>query len=179
MGLYEDNIYIKGRHATRMKELVAKFDGQLSQGLFARNLDVYLIAPIVGKIYGWKDNVVTSVADSTSIHVEQMNREMENLLANFRTLALLENKDKLDIDTRTSNAFRYDRDDEKRKAIDAEFEKYVLGGIDVLYEKLFENAKTTDDFVMNIFNFVDDFERNYASRFDFEQIEELCKLSKK
>lgn len=179
MGIYEENIIIKGRHATRMKMLAAKFDGELSQGIFARNLDVYMAAPIVGKVYGRRAKIDTDVDDSTSIHVEQMNKEMDTLLANFRTIAMLEKRDEIDIDTRTSNAFRHDRDDENRKPMDIIFEEYVLGGIDVLYEKLMENAKNTDDYIVNMFYFVDEFETQYKERFDFDAISELCKVSKK
>lgn len=177
--MYESNILIKGRHATEMKELVAKWDNNLSQGFFKRNLDVYLVAPIIGKIYGKKAEVDTTVDDSTSIHTEQMNREMDSLEANFRMITLLEKKDTVSIDERTSNAFRYDRDEEKRKPFDDEFEKYVLGGIDILHEKLMKDAKTVDDYVRNLFEFVEDFKEHYQNRFDFDEIQELCKESGK
>ena len=174
MGIYEKNIMIKGRHATRMKALASKFDDNLTNGLFVRNLDVYLTAPIVGKIYGRKAEVDTTDGDTTTIHTEQMNREMDNLLSNFRLLTILENKDVVDLDERISNAFRYDRDDQKRQPIDESFEAYLLGGIDVLYEKLVESSHSTEDYVKNLFDFYDDFRAQYANKIDFEKIDELC-----
>jgi hypothetical protein len=175
--MFEKNIVIKGRHAKYMKELAAKFSSDMSQGIFARNLDVYLLAPIVGKLYNKKSEVDNEFKDDTSIHTEQMYPVMDQLEFNYRTIILLENKASTNIETRIDKAFRYDRNDEKRLAGDKIFEQYVLGGIDVLHEKLMEGVTENDDYLKNIYQFVCDFNRRYYKQVDPEEIYNLCKLA--
>lgn len=176
--MYEKNILIKGKHATYMKELVSTIDSNIASGIFKRNLDVYLIAPIVGKVYGRKVSP-DSGDDSTSIHVEQLLGASDELDANFRTIILLEDKEKLDTNQRVDRAFKYDRDEEKRKPYDEVMNQYILGGIEILHEKIIEDAKSTDDIVMNLFSFFMDFDDRYRDLIDFDELENLCKKSGK
>lgn len=175
--MFEKNIYIKGKHATYMKLLAAKFNSEFSQGIFERNLDVYLLAPIVGRLYNSKSPVDTETKDDTSIHTEQMNRVIDQLEFNYRTIMLLEDKENIDIETRIDKAFRYDRNPEKRADGDKVFEQYVLGGIEILYEKLMEGTNETDEYLKNIYEFVKDFNRRYYEIIDNQNIYDMCKLA--
>lgn len=175
--MFEKNLYFKGKHATYMKELVAKFSSNFSQGIFSRNLDVYLLAPIVGKLYNRKGDVDSEIKDDTSIHTEQMNPVMDQLEFNYRTIILLENKESTNIEARIDKAFRYDRNPEKRADGDKIFEQYVLGGIEVLYEKLMEGTNNTDDYIKNIYEFISDFNRRYYEEIDTQEIYKMCKLA--
>ena len=176
--MYEKNIIIKGKHAELTKKLVASFNSALSQGFFARNLDVYLLAPIVGKIYGRTGVVDNDSKDNTtSIHTEQMNKEMDQLELNYRLIMLLEDKNNLDIEIRTNRAFRFDRDPEKRKSGDEIFEGYVLGGIEILYEKLMNGTTDIDEYIVKLYSFITDFNMHYNKVIDNEQLYEMCKLS--
>lgn len=177
--MYENNIQIYGKHATYMKELVAKLDSNIAQGIFKRNLDVYLLAPIVGKLYNRKSNVDRSINDSTSIHTEQMNRVMSSLETNYRTIMLLEERENNSLETRMDNAFKYDRKEDLRKPGDEIFNQYVLGGIEVLHEKLIEGIEDIDQLVERIFYFFDEFQTRYEEKIDFDEIEELCSKSSK
>lgn len=175
--MYEKNLNFRGIHATYMKKLAAKFSSDLSQGLFKRNLDVYLIAPIVGKLYNRKSPIDTDVDDSTSIHTEQMNEVMDQLEFNYRTIMLLEGRDSVDLETRIDKAFRYDRNPDKRADGDKVFEEYVRGGIEVLYEKLMEGTSDSDEYLKKAFQFVSDFNQRYADTIDVEEIYKMCKMS--
>ncbi|MEL7648673.1 MAG: hypothetical protein AAGU76_11305 [Sedimentibacter sp.] len=175
--MFDKNIIIKGHHATYMKKLVSKFDSSLSQGIFDRNLDVYLIAPIVGKLFNRKSVVDNDVKDDTSIHTEQINSVMDQLEFNYRIIMMLEDKEKVDIETRTNKAFRYDRDIENRKSGDAIFEQYVLGGIEVLYEKIMLETNDTDEYLRKMYQFISEFYNRYFSEIDNEDIYKLCKLA--
>lgn len=177
--MYEKNILIKGKHADYMKKLVASFDGSLSQGIFIRNLDVYLLAPIVGVIYGRRAKVDNDSRDiqPTSIHTEQLNREMDQLELNYRILMMIISKEILNTETRINRAFRYDRDVERRKDGDEIFEEFVLGGIEVLFEKLLENTSDISDYLMRLHSFVNEFYLNFYNTLDYENIYKLCKLS--
>lgn len=176
--MFEKNILIKGKHATYMKALVANVDSNVGTGIFKRNLDVYLMAPIVGRLYGRKA-LPDDSNDSTSIHTEQLLAETDELEANFRTIILLEDRDVVDINKRVEQSFKYDRDVEKRKPYDEIMEQYILGGIEVMYEKILEDANDTDKVIMNLFEFVMDFYDKFGKEIDFDALEVLCQKSSK
>lgn len=90
---------------------------------------------------------------------------------------LLEDKDTLDIETRTGRAFRYDRDAEKRKIGDDIFEEYVLGGIEILHDKIMYETTEIEDYLMKVHTFISDFNRRYYDLMDNESIYDMCKLS--
>lgn len=172
--MYEKNLYFKGKHATYMKQLAAKFSENIKVGIFKRNLDVYLLAPIVGMAYGRQADVDNGKDEPTSIHTEQLIEEMTNLEMNYRTILLLHDKDKLDVETRITRAFRYDEDSEKRKEGDEIFESYVRGGIEVLYEKLIAPSSLMEDYYKNLFDFVMEFDQKWKDCYSVEEISVLC-----
>lgn len=171
-------IYIRGKHATYTKELVAKFNPDMKQGIFARNLDVYLIAPIIGKLYNRKVEVDTTIDDDTRIHSKQIESERQQLETTYRMIMLLEEKDSLAVEERCNRAFRYDDNEEKRKEGDKIFDGYVRGGIEVLYEKILKGAKNEDDYVKNLYDFIVDFTERYKNKMDLEEIKEKCTLKR-
>ena len=50
--MFDKEYSFKGSHAEKVSKLTAKFDETTS--LFDRNFDVYMMAPIVGFLYGRK-----------------------------------------------------------------------------------------------------------------------------
>lgn len=174
--LFSKNISIKGKHGQYMKALVSKFDSELPQGMFKRNLDVYLIAPIIGKLYNRKADEEQTTED-TSIHAEQLNEEMDRLLFNYRLIVFLEGRNKVEFDERCNRAFRYDKNMEKRAYGDEIFNSYVLGGIEFMYEKLIEEAKDADDFTANMYNCINDYSELFANSIIQEELYDLCKLA--
>ncbi|MBZ4646663.1 MAG: hypothetical protein JG777_2152 [Clostridia bacterium] len=175
--MFKKNIIIKGKHADYMKKMAAIIDSNTNQKLFERNIDIYIFAPIVGMIYGRTSVVDNEYKDDTSIHTEQLQRELDVLTYNYRLIMLLADRDKLSIDERMDRAFRYDNEEEKRKISDDIFEKYVLGGIEILYEKIMEDAKEIDDYLRNIYTFINDFNERYNKLIENEGIYELCRLA--
>ena len=175
--VFKKNIIIKGKHATYIKKMVAVVDTNNSIKLFERNLDVYIFAPIVGMVYGKTAPVDNEVKDDTSIHTEQLQGELDVLTYNYRLIILLARKNTLSIDERMDRAFRYDKDKEKRKISDELFEQYVLGGIEVLYEKIMEDAKELDDYLQNIFKFISEYNERYSSMIENKEIYDLCRLA--
>ena len=87
----------------------------------------------------------------------------DEFTVNYRCLMMIINKDisdkeKIDI------AFRLDDKDNERKPYDEIFNSYVLGGIEVLYEEIFEkdSPEGIDDYIRNLFLFVQDYcQRSY------------------
>ena len=67
------------------------------------------------------------------------------------------------------------QDDMKEKL----FDQYVLGGVDILYEKLIESATSTEDYLKNLYDFMEDMDDRYNQTIDSDQISSLCRLAKK
>ncbi len=175
--LFSRTVTITGKHAVYMKALTNKFDTNLKQGFFKRNLDVYLIAPIVGKIYNRKADPDYSIEEDTKIFLEQLNGEIENLFFNYRLIVFLEDRSNTDIEERCNRAFRYDKNMEKRSYGDKVYNSYVLGGIEFLYEKLIGNDTNTDILIENSFNFMDEYNELYKEDYEISKLFELCNLS--
>ena len=50
--MFDKQYRFKDRHALRVDQLTGVFDGESRAQLFARNVDVYTNAPLVGFLYG-------------------------------------------------------------------------------------------------------------------------------
>ena len=83
-----------------------------------------------------------------------MNRESYTLNYNYELIMLLHNKDNESIEKRLDRAFRYAKGSPEKEECYKIFEKYVLGGIEVLQEKLLNGATNVDDYIYNISNFI-------------------------
>jgi len=175
--MFKKNIYIKGKHADYMKRLTAVVDASNGIRLFDRNLDVYIMAPIVGLVYGRISLVDNDFKDDTSIHTEQLQGELDVLTYNYRLIMLAAQKNTLPIEERVDRAFRYDKDEEKRKAGDELFLSCVLGGIEVMYEKIMEDVKDVDDYLKNIYQFISEYNDRYNATINNDDIYSLCKLA--
>ena len=178
--MFERDYNFKGKHATIVTQLTTELDSEMKFKLFDRNIDVFILAPIIGFLYGRRASVDSGGASSDNvkkINFDQMNRESYTLNYNYRLLMLLHDKEKIDIEERLNRAFRYFGDDEKRKECEMLFESYILGGIEVLKEKIIDNATSIDDYVMNIFTFMKEFndKSNNSESLTDEQILDLCR----
>lgn len=138
--MFFDREYVfKGKHA--------KYVIELKNAIFARNIDVLILAPIMGLVYNRKamiDNSEEFANTTTKIFAEQMTSENEKILFNYRLCMLLsdENNEEEKID----NAFRYyTGDDEEHQQIFERnikiYNSYILGGVEVLYEFLLNGNK--------------------------------------
>ncbi len=180
--LFQKNIIVYGKHSQYIKALIAKPDTGLKSGLFERAVDVLAAAAVVGKVYNRKAEVDTTKKENgeenkTTMFLEQVEKVSPDLLLNYRMIMLLEDKETLSVEERINRAFRYDRNEEKRPECEKIYMSYVLGGIEVLYEKLIEPCNTVDDYVMNLYRFTSDFKKRYYEESVNEEIFELCILA--
>ena len=161
--MFNRDYSFRGSHAEKVIELTAVFDDKGNK-LFARNLDVYLLAPIVGLLYGRKSNL-DSATKTTNILFDAMSKETLTLWFNYRLIMLLDDKNEPDIDKRIEKAFR-DYDTDKAKLDEELYESYVRGGVDVLHEKLIQPSLHAEKYVMNLYNFMEEFENMYGQSAD-------------
>lgn len=175
--MFDKEYSFKGTHAEKVNRLTAKFDDK--NQLFKRNLDVYIMAPIVGFLYQRKAEVNNGDGSQkpTKIFPQQLIENGDDLVFNYRLIMLLDKKNASQIDERVDKAFRLFNSD---KAVEDEklYEQYVLGGVDVLYEKLMENANGPEDYLKNLYDFMEEMDERYNQTIDSDRISELCKLAK-
>lgn len=163
-----------GSHAEKVNALTAIFDEESKAKLFDRNLDVYINAPLVGFLYRRK-----SVKDSTgevnpqNIFPEQMINSSDKLKYILRLIILLDTEHEPDQDKRMDRAFRHFGQEDDL----ANFDQYVLGGVDVLYEKLVEGATESSEFIGRLFDFLDEFNDRFNSEISNDDILTLCRAA--
>ena len=171
--MFNRDYSFRGTHAEKVKELTAPFDNK-GHKLFARNLDVYLLAPVVGFLYGRKCDF-SSTPETTNVLLDAMSKEVTTLWFNYRLIILLDNENEPDFNKRIEKAFRY-YDSEKAKSDEDLYEAYVRGGVDILHEKLIIPSTHPEDYTMNLYNFMEEFENKYGQNAD--EILNLVQLAK-
>ena len=172
--MFDKEYSFKGTHAERVIKLTAKFDDK--NQLFNRNLDVYIMAPIVGFLYQRKSEANTG--ETTKIFTQQLTGAQDDLLFNYRLIMLLDKNNEQNMDERVNKAFRQ-YGSEKAKNDEELYEKYVRGGVDQLYEKLIEPSKKPEDYLKNLYDFMDEMDERYNQEIIADRIKELCALAKK
>jgi hypothetical protein len=171
--LFSGDYSFRGTHAEKVIELTAPFDDRGNK-LFSRNLDVYLLAPIVGFLYGRKSDLDVS-GKNTNILYDAMSKETTTLWFNYRLIMLLDKDYEQDFNQRVEKAFRYYGTD-KAKNDEELYESYVRGGVDILHEKLIASATRPEDYLKNLYEFLEEFEERYGQNSD--EILNLVQLAK-
>jgi len=171
--LFNRDYSFRGTHADKVLELTSAFDDKGNK-LFLRNLDVYLLAPIVGFLYGRKSDLDSS-GKNTNILLEAMSKETTTLWFNYRLIMLLDKNNEDDFNQRIEKAFRY-YGSEKAKNDEELYESYVRGGVDILHEKLIASANRPEDYLKNLYEFMEELEKRYGQSAD--EILDLVKLAK-
>lgn len=172
-----DNDYVfKGKHANIVTRLTSEIDSETKFKLFERNVDVLIIAPIVGYLYGRTSSKDDSVQSDNvkKINYQQMSNESEKLKFNYELIMLLYDKNKLSIEQRLDRAFRYTKDSPEIEECYKIYEQYILGGIEVLDEKLLVDATSVDDYINNIYDFINDYNARYNKTISEDDILKLC-----
>lgn len=171
--MFDKEYSFRGSHADKVIVLTADFNENKNQ-LFSRNLDVYLAAPIIGFLYGRKSPIEKG-DKTTKIFLKQLLDEQQNLMFNYRLIMLLDKNNESDFDKRVDKAFRlYGK--EEAKSDELLYEDYVRGGVDVLYEKLIESATSADDYIKNLYDFIEEFDERF--NISAEGIADLCRLAR-
>lgn len=179
--MFDKQYRFKGRHALRVDKLTSVFDELSKTKLIERNVDIYTNAPLIGFLYGRSTeqddmkNPETNQVYNQNIMGDRVIYSSEELQFNFRLIMLLDVNYEPDIDKRINKAFRHTGEN----LMDEEhFDSYVRGGVDILYEKLVDDSKDSDDYVNKLYDFIEEFEGRFNSGVTSEEILELCMKNK-
>ncbi len=152
--MFEKDIIITGTHAKYIKEM------KEVAGLFARNLDIYMLAPIMGFLNNRKGQKNNEGGEKSTIQAQQLSNVKEDCELVYRLIILLDGDD-IDKDERLNRAFRYDSDVERKKEFENAMEiynEYVLGGIEYMHETFVAGCVEVDDYTTKIFEAASDFQ---------------------
>lgn len=158
--MFDKEYVFYGKHADIVKKLTSPLTSTIKKRLFDTNYDVYAVAPLLGYLYNRKAEVDKSSDSNTKVFRDKMMDESDNLKYNYRLLMVLLNKDKSQEEL-TKIAFKLDNDDNTRAEYDQLYNQYVLGGVEVLSEKILEDASDIDEYLMNAYNFMEEFNNRY------------------
>ncbi|MCM3729946.1 hypothetical protein M3226_30980 [Neobacillus cucumis] len=166
--MFNTEYVFKGKHAN----FVSKLAENKGLGIFKRNMDVYLLAPIIGKYYNRTATEDKEATNTTKIFADVIIKEQIKLEFIYRVIMLLHGNESSE--EKIKRAFHDDNKEDRMKENMEIFNLYVLGGVEILYEKLLEDAVDQDDFLDNLYQLVDEFNNDFAETEDFD-IYELAK----
>lgn len=177
--MFDKQYRFTGSHAQKVSELTSVFDERAKATLFHYNYDVYINAPLIGFLYNRKsekNNLKSSDMEvpPQNIFAEQMINNSEQLKYILRLILILDTQYEPVLEKRLDKAFRNLGKDDNDLAL---FDSYVLGGVDVLYEKLIEGASNSDDYINNMYDFIEEFNERFNEEITNESILELCRES--
>lgn len=175
--MFDKQYRFKGRHAIRVDKLTSVFEPASKAKIFDRNIDIYTNAPLVGFLYRRladaddERNPETGQIYNENVMGDRVIQSKEELLFNFRLIMLLDVDYESDAEKRINKAFRHMGED---SADEERFDSYVRGGIDVLYEKLIEGAKNPNDYINNLYEFLDEFQERFNASINGDELLSLC-----
>ena len=175
--MFDKQYRFKGRHAVRVDQLTSAFDAESKAQLFARNVDVYTNAPLIGFLYGRiaepddTKNPETGQVYNQNVMGDRVIYSQEELMNNFRLIMLLDKQYEQDEEKSIDKAFRHMGEDPKDEE---RFDSYLRGGVDVLYEKLIEGATDPEEYINRLYDFVEEFQDRFNSEVSNDDILQLC-----
>ena len=172
----------KGKHADYVRKLTSEIDTRTKFKIFQYNVDVLVLAPIVGMIYGRSSSIDNDNSiNSVKINYQQLTNRSSSINYNKELILLLNRRENIDINERINRAFRYIYDEKeemqaKKEECEKEYIEYVLGGVEVLFEKIMLNndPKNIDDYIDNLFSFVSDIKERMSSIVSDDELYKLC-----
>jgi hypothetical protein len=138
--------------------------------IFDRSFDVYLLAPVIGFSYQRMEPIDRSSEEERAVFGDILMSNNADIMYVFRTLLLLDKNYIQDSQDRIKKAFgnNFTKEDEER------FYSFMRGGVDILYEKIMDNVNLPEDYVNNLYDFLDEFDHR-NEKLDFDLIREQCK----
>lgn len=125
--------------------------------VFERFIDVYMNGAIFGLFEGRKAEIDSLSNQRAAILAAVFIKEKPKCEFIYRLVMLLDKSTGLTEEERIDRAFRDDTDEKAMKKNMELFNSYVLGGVEVLYEKFSENCTTEADIIDRVNEIAEDF----------------------
>lgn len=177
--MFDKDVQIRGKHATYWKALArtpanAK-DTSNNFKIFENYIHVYMLAPIIGLVYGRKGKIdpTDENKDNAGMLAEILIKNQSKLKYIYRLIILLDNSEQLTNDEKIDRAFREDENADATKTGMLIFQDYFLGGLEILYENFVEKCTTKEDYISRMYEFVKEFKMEQEIDTGILNIEEL------
>jgi len=161
--MFDKDMQIRGKYATYWKALTQLPGNAVETSknfkIFESYISVYMVAPIIGLLYGKKVKYDSSdgVKDTAGMLAEVQIKNKSKLKYIYRLIVLSDTSLGLSEEEKINMAFREDNNDESVKKGMELYTEYFLGGVEVLYKEFVENCTTDDDYIQKMFEFITDF----------------------
>jgi len=149
-----------------------------SYGIFERYLDVYLNGAVFGLLYNRTAQKDVST-EHAQIPTTAFDTSRTDCIFLYRLVMLLEQTTGVSPEERIERAFKDDADESKNEKIVANmnlFHSYVLGGIEVLYEKFSDRCNTPDDYLERVHTLMKDFQEELQKTTEEHYKEKIAQL---
>ena len=171
--MFDKQYRFVGSHAEKVNALTAVFNDRSKAKMFETNINVYINAPLIGFLYKRKGEKDTNGEISPqNIFPEQLINASDRLKYILRLIILLDVDHEADESKRLDKAFRHLGQEEDLEL----FDQYVLGGVEVLYEKLIDGVRDNSDYPRRLFDFVEEVRDRFNSEVSRDEILALCRL---
>lgn len=144
--LFMDDYLFVGSHEEKARKLTSEIDNSSGAKIFTSAVELYKTAAIIGCYYDRRSP--REKGDKTyRIMQSQFSNHYYQLVYIYKLVMLSEKDISLEPIDKINNAFRYYDNPENIK----KFEEYMLGGIEILYDKLFVSTNSSyDDFLSSV-----------------------------
>lgn len=151
--LFMDDYLFVGSHEEKARKLTSEIDNASGAKVFTSAVELYMAAAIIGCYYDRRSP--REKGDKTyRIMQNQFSNHYYQLIYIYKLVMLSEKDIALESIDKINNAFRYYDDQENMKR----FEEYMLGGVDILYDKLFVSTNSSyDDFLSSVNSLIGEF----------------------
>ena len=176
--MFEHDYTLTGKHATYLKQLAKDKDNKDRPYIFDRYIDVYMNAAIFGLLYGRTAAKDNESKDRARVYADAFATERENCTFLYRLAMLIDKTISISPEERVDRAFRVDADEKSKDKLAQNmelFNSYILGGIEVLYEKFRDSLITTDDCITCAYDLMKDFIDEIEGISYEEKLSELMK----
>lgn len=170
--MFDREYVFRGSHAIKVRKLTTSFDNE-GHTFFKTNVNLYAFAPIVGFLYKEKDNIDKKIDENTKIFTDALLNNKDQLTFNYRLIMMLDKEYEEDVEKRINKAFKYFGTEHAKDDEDL-YNQYVLGGLNKIYEKLMGNQETNEDYLRNLFKFLQEIEIRYNKATSEEDIIKLA-----
>ncbi|MBQ8068451.1 MAG: hypothetical protein IJ201_08925 [Solobacterium sp.] len=144
--LFLEDYLFKGRYTQMVVDLTETVDPASGAKIFDSAVELYLAAAIIGAHYQVKGKPDTG--DPTKrIMANQFTNHYQDLVFAYKLVMLNADKEVLSPIERINNAFRYTEDDPQFQNNIEVFETYMLGGLELLHDRLYQANMHFEDYL--------------------------------
>ncbi len=165
--MFDKDMQIRGKYATYWKAL-SQVPGNANETsknfkVFESYIHVYMVAPLIGLMRGRKGYYEPNdeSKDTAGMLAEVQIKNASKLKFIYRLIVLADDSMGLSDEEKINMAFREDSNLEVTKKGMELYTAYFFGGLEILYDEFVKQCTTEDDYVAQMYRFVNEYREKY------------------